>query len=185
LNIRDLKYLVAVHDLNNFSKAAERCFVSQPTLSGQLKKLEDELGAPLIERSTRQVLFTSVGEKVVSMAREVLLTVDNIRSTAKESDDPMQGDFNIGLIPTVGPYLLPLLMPVLNTEYPQAKFFLYELKTEELLARLLKGDLDAIILAKMDWKHPVKEIPLYVENMKLAVNENDVLASRHRDGARG
>jgi len=180
LNIRDLKYLVAVHDLNNFSKAAERCFVSQPTLSGQLKKLEDELGTSLIERSTRQVLFTSVGEKIVSMAREVLLTVENIQTTAKASDDPMQGDFHIGLIPTVGPFLLPLLMPVLSNEYPQAKFFLYELKTEELVQKLLKGDLDAAILAKVDWKYPVHEFALYTEQMFLAVNENDALADRQK-----
>lgn len=176
MNIRDLTYLVAVHDLNNFSKAAERCFVSQPTLSGQLKKLEEELGAALIERSTRQVLFTDLGEQVVAMAREILLTVDNIRTTAKASSDPMQGDFHIGLIPTVGPFLLPLLMPVLSQEFPHAKLFLYELQTDALIAKLLKGELDAGILAKLNWSHPVQEISLYQEPMKLAVHEKDSLA---------
>ena len=175
MNIRDLKYLVAVHDLNNFSKAAERCFVSQPTLSGQLKKLEEELGAALIERSTRQVLFTALGEQIVSMARDVLLSVDNIHAIARASDDPMHGDFHIGLIPTVGPFLLPLLMPVLSREFPHAKLFLYELQTDVLIAKLLKGELDAGILAKLDWSHPVHEISLYQEPMKLAVHDQDAL----------
>jgi len=175
VNIRDLQYLVAVHDLNNFSKAAERCFVSQPTLSGQLKKLEDELGSELIERSTRQVLFTKLGEEVVRYAREALQTVDQIRSVARQSHDPMLGDFHIGLIPTVGPFLLPLIMPELSEAYPKTNFFLYELRTEELLAKLQKGEIDAAILAKLDWAYPVNQIDLYVEPMQLAVSSSDPL----------
>ena len=102
MNIRDLQYLVAVHDLNNFSKAAERCYVSQPTLSGQLKKLEQELGATLIERSTRRVLFTQLGEKIVDQARQLLATADNIKTLVSANDDPMAGEFHIGLGPTSG-----------------------------------------------------------------------------------
>lgn len=178
MNIRDLQYLVAVYDLNNFSKAAEQCYVSQPTLSGQLKKLEEELGACLIERSTRQVLFTALGEQIVTMAREVLLMVGNIRAVAEASNDPMAGDFHLGLIPTVGPFLLPLLMPVLSRELPEAKFFLYELQTDALIAKLLKGELDAAILAKLDWSHPVQEVSLYKENMELAVCAKGDLAEQ-------
>lgn len=176
MNIRDLQYLVAVHDLNNFSKAAERCYVSQPTLSGQLKKLEEELGVSLIERSTRQVLFTQLGEKVVAQAREVLHTVGRIRKLAKEYDDPMAGEFHIGLIPTVGPFLLPLIMPELSKQFPKSSVYLYELRTNQLIEKLLKGELDAAILAKLDWQHPVQELPLYTEPMKLAVASNDILA---------
>ncbi len=176
MNIRDLQYLVAVYDLNNFSKAAERCFVSQPTLSGQLKKLEDELGVSLIERSTRQVLFTPLGEKVVTQAREILQTVGSIRNLAKENDDPMAGEFHIGLIPTVGPFLLPLVMPELSKQFPKASLYLYELQTNQLIEKLLKGELDAVVLAKLDWQHPVQELPLYEEEMKLAVASEDVLA---------
>lgn len=176
MNIRDLQYLVAVHELNNFSKAAERCYVSQPTLSGQLKKLEEELNAPLIERSTRQVLFTPLGERVVEMAREVLLTVDNIRTTAKSSQDPFAGEFHIGLIPTIGPFLLPILMPILSREFPNAQFYLYELQTQELTRKLMKGELDAVILAKLDNSSSFYEVPLYQESMKLAVSDQDELA---------
>lgn len=176
MNIRDLQYLVAVHDMNNFSKAAEQCYVSQPTLSGQLKKLEVELNAPLIERSTRQVLFTALGEQVVGMARDVLLTIDNIRATAKACESPMEGDFHIGLIPTIGPFLLPLLMPQLAIEFPGAKFYLYELQTQTLVEKLLKGELDAVVLAKVDSNASVQEIPLYKETMKLAVSDDDALS---------
>jgi len=176
MNIRDLEYLVAVHDMNNFSKAAERCYVSQPTLSGQLKKLEHELKAPLIERSTRQVLFTALGEQVVNMARDVLLTVENIRETAKATEQPMAGDFHIGLIPTIGPFLLPMLMPVLSQEFPKAKLYLYELQTDVLLKKLSKGEIDAAILAKVDSNHSLQEVPLYKESMRLAVRQGDPIS---------
>jgi LysR family hydrogen peroxide-inducible transcriptional activator len=176
LNIRDLQYLVAVHDLNNFSKAAERCFVSQPTLSGQLKKLEEELGSPLMERSTRQVLFTDLGEKVVQQARGVLLSIEHMRELARQSDDIMSGDLHIGLIPTVGPFLLPIIMPALGEKFPKLNLFLYELQTDRLIEKLLKGELDAAVLAKLDWDHPVRELALYSESMNLAVSDQDPLA---------
>lgn len=176
MNIRDLQYLVAVHDLNNFSKAAERCFVSQPTLSGQLKKLEAELGSELIERSTRQVLFTQLGEEVVQHAREALNTVDQIRSIVKQNTDPMRGDFHLGLIPTVGPFLLPLIMPELSEAYPDANIFLYELRTEELLAKLNRGEIDAAILAKLEWDQPFTQFDLYIESMQLAVSNSDPIS---------
>lgn len=178
MNIRDLQYLVAVHDLNNFSKAAERCFVSQPTLSGQLKKLEEELGAPLMERSTRQVLFTQLGEQVVEQARGVLMSVDHIRDLARQSDDIMAGDLHLGLIPTVGPFLLPLIMAEINRQFPKLDLYLYELQTDKLIDRLLKGELDAAVLAKLEWSYPVKETTLYEECMQLAVSSDDALAAQ-------
>ena len=176
MNIRDLQYLVAVYDLKNFSKAAEKCFVSQPTLSGQLKKLEEQLGAPLMERTTRQVLFTPLGEQVVIKAREVLLSIENIKDLAKNDEDEMAGEFHIGLIPTVGPFLLPLIMPELSKQFPQMKVFLYELQTKVLLEKLHNGELDAIVLAKLDWDFPVKETHLYHEAMLLAVSEQHAFA---------
>lgn len=176
MNIRDLQYLVAVHDLNNFSKAAERCFVSQPTLSGQLKKLEEELGAALMERSTRQVLFTALGEQVVEQARGILLSVEQIREIARQTDDVMAGDLHLGLIPTVGPFLLPLIMPAISDQYPQLNLYLYELQTDTLIERLLKGELDGAILAKLDWQHPVTELSLYEERMLLAIASEDDIA---------
>ena len=180
MNIRDLQYLVAVYDLKNFSKAAERCFVSQPTLSGQLKKLEEQLGMQLMERSTRHVLFTDAGEQVVAKARQILLIVDEINDLARQSEDPMAGDFHLGFIPTVGPFLLPLIMPELARQYPQMTVYLYELRTDDLLDKLHHGELDAAVLAKLDWSQPLLEIPLYQEMMLLAVHEDDPLAARSK-----
>lgn len=167
MNIRDLEYLVAVYDLKNFSKAAEQCFVSQPTLSGQLKKLEAELGGCLMERSTRKVLFTDLGEKIVIEARSILQTAKHIKQIASLNDDPMVGDFHIGLIPTVGPFLLPKIMPEIARQFPQANLFLYELQTEILIEKLLKGQLDLVILAKLDWSYQLQELPLYTEELLL------------------
>lgn len=176
MNIRDLQYLIAVHDLNSFSKAAEKCFVSQPTLSGQLKKLEEQLGAPLMERTTRQVFFTPFGEEVVSKARDVVQKIVDIQELAKYQGDELTGDFNIGLIPTVGPSLLPLILPELTKQFPKINFFLYELQTGVLLEKLQNAELDAIILAKLDWDVTANEISLYKERMLLAVNHQHKLA---------
>jgi len=178
LNIRDLEYLVAVHDVSNFSKAAELCNVSQPTLSGQLKKLEGDLGASLIERSTRRVLFTPMGEAIVEHARGVLGVIEQIQTIARQNDDPMAGNFHFGLIPTIGPFLLPMLMPELTDQYPKMNLYLYELQTEKLIEKLLKGELDAVIVARQDWNYPVIETTLYTERMKLAVSSDDILAKR-------
>jgi len=178
LNIRDLQYLVAVHETSNFSKAAEKCFVSQPTLSGQLKKLEESLGAKLMERSTRKVLFTQLGEKVVEQARNVLMTVDNISDLARQSDNPFAGDYHVGLIPTVAPFLLPLIMPSMSSAFPNMNLFLHELQTDSLVDKLLKGEIDAAILAKLDWDYPVREFPLYEETFNLAMSDKDPIATR-------
>ena len=107
MNLRDLKYLVAVAEHRHFGRAAQACFVSQPTLSTQLKKLEEELGVTLIERTNRQVMLTPVGEDIVARAQQVLREVNELVHTADEYADPFGGDFRLGIIPTVAPYLLP------------------------------------------------------------------------------
>ena len=180
MNIRDLQYLVAVYDLQSFSKAAEHCFVSQPTLSGQLKKLESRLGTTLIERSTRQILFTDAGQQVVAKAREVLNKVAEIESLARQYDDPMTGNLHLGLIPTIGPYLLPKIVPLIRQQYPQLKLFLHELQTHTLLQQLQNGQLDGAIMAKVPWEQNVKEWLLYHEPLLLAVNANDALVGKRK-----
>ena len=150
MNLRDLQYLVSVHDQKSFSRAADECFVSQPTLSGQIKKLEEQLGSALIERSTRKVLFTPLGEDVVRHARDVLRSVNKIQSAVQSHGDPMAGEFHIGLIPTIGPFLLPVMMPGMGESFPQTKLFLYELRTQELLQQLQKGEIDTAILAELN-----------------------------------
>jgi len=169
MNLRDLEYLVALDEEKHFRKAAERCFVSQPTLSGQLRKLEDELGVILIERTSRKVLFTPAGDAMAQQARRVLKEVRELKSIGQHFSEPMSGEIHIGFIPTVGPYLLPRIIQALRESFPQLEFYLYEEQTQSLLKRLEEGELDCLILAEMAGMEGFGSIPLYHEPMWLAV----------------
>jgi LysR family hydrogen peroxide-inducible transcriptional activator len=147
MNLRDLRYLVAVGDLRHFGRAAEACFVSQPTLSTQIKKLEDFLGVQLIERTNKQVMLTPVGANVVERARQVLHEVDDLVELCRASRDPLAGELRLGFIPTVAPYILPHLVPALRAKYPRLKPLLYEDQTARLVERLRRGELDAALMA--------------------------------------
>jgi len=147
MNLRDLTYLVALADHRHFGRAAEASFVSQPTLSTQIKKLEEELGVVLIERGPRKLMLTEVGTAISERAREVLNEVDQIREEARRHRDPEAGSFRLGLFPTIGPYLLPHVMPQLRERFPQLELYLIEEKTEILVDQLRRGQIDAAILA--------------------------------------
>lgn len=147
MNLRALQYLVAVADERNFSRAAENCYVSQPTLSTQIKKLEEELGVQLVERNPRRVMLTPAGEQVVARARDILQQVGVIKETARRARDPEAGRIRLGIFPTLGPYLLPHVLPAIRKRFPRLELLLYEIKTEEVLARLREGKLDAGVLA--------------------------------------
>ncbi|OAN17055.1 transcriptional regulator [Photobacterium jeanii] len=171
MNIRDLEYLVALSEHLHFRKAAEACFVSQPTLSAQIRKLEDELGVALLERTSRRVLFTDAGLKLVEQAQKVLLEVKVLTELASQQGDSMAGPLHVGFIPTVGPYLLPKVIPLLKEQFPQLELFLHEAQTHQLVAQLETGKLDCIILAAVKESEPFVELPLYDEPMVLAVPE--------------
>jgi len=147
MNLRDLRYLVAVADRRHFGRAADACHVSQPTLSTQLHKFEDYLGVKLVERSNRRVLMTPVGEELAGRARRILQESDELVAAARAARDPLAGEFRVGVIPTVGPYLLPHLLPALREAAPGLRPQLHEDKTDRLLARLHAGELDAVLLA--------------------------------------
>ena len=147
MNLRDLKYLVALADLRHFGKAADACFVSQPTLSTQIRKLEDELGVVLVERAPRNVMLTAAGVEVVQRARRIVADVEQMREAARRSRDPESGTLRLGVFPTLGPYLLPHVMPTLRARFPQLELLLVEEKSDELLQRLREGKLDAALLA--------------------------------------
>ncbi|MBD3609678.1 MAG: DNA-binding transcriptional regulator OxyR [Gammaproteobacteria bacterium] len=180
MNLRELEYLVAVDEARHFHKAAERCFVSQPTLSGQLKKLEQELGVVLVERSTRQVVMTEVGRMVAEQARKVLADAREIKEIAQTFTDPFVGNLQVGLIPTVAPYLLPLIMPVLEQEYPKLKLWLHEYQTHVLLEKLRKAELDLLILALPVDTDEFAEIDLFNEPFWLTVPVSDPLAKKQQ-----
>lgn len=178
MNIRDLEYLIAVDEERHFHRAAERCFVSQPTLSGQLKKLEQELGVLLIERNNRQVSITEAGQAVLAHARTVLTEVNAIKDVASYFHDPMVGDVRVGIIPTIAPYLLPIIMAKLNKAFPKLKIWLYEYQTHVLLEKLQKSELDFLILALPIEKHDFTELDLFREPFRLAVKKGHSLTKK-------
>jgi LysR family transcriptional regulator, hydrogen peroxide-inducible genes activator len=147
LSSRQLQYIVAVADTLGFHKAAERCHVSQPTLSAQVKQLEDVLGVRLFERDRRRVLLTAAGTVVVAHARRVLLEMEDLIGAAKGLGEPRTGTFRVGVIPTIAPYLLPDVVPALHARYPKMQLFFREEKTEAVVADLREGRLDAGLVA--------------------------------------
>ncbi|USD65494.1 DNA-binding transcriptional regulator OxyR [Vibrio sp. SCSIO 43136] len=169
MNIRDFEYLVALAEHQHFRKAAEACFVSQPTLSGQIRKLEDELGTALLERSSRRVLFTQAGLQLVDQAKRILGEVKTFTDMASLQGQEMSGPLHVGFIPTVGPYLMPHIVPELKASYPELEMFLYEAQTHQLVTQLEEGKLDCLILAAVEETAHFKEIDLYDEPMHLAV----------------
>lgn len=177
MNLRDLQYLVAVADHRHFGRAAEACYVSQPTLSAQIKKLEQELGVELIERNPRHILLTAAGEGVVEHARVVLREAETIRQLARRRHDPESGSVRIGLFPTLGPYLLPHVVPKLRARFPRLELLLVEAKTDEVLRGLAEGSLDIGVVARPVADDHLHEEPLFREDFLLAVPADHPLAT--------
>lgn len=176
MNLRDLDYLVAVADHRHFGRAAEACYVSQPTLSAQIKKLETELGVELIERNPRQILLTPAGEQIVERARWVLREADTIREIARRTQDPESGSLRLGVFPTLGPYLLPHVVTRAKERFPRLELLLVEEKTEEVLARLRDGRLDVGVLALPVHEPQMASEVLFEEDFLLAVPTGHRLA---------
>ena len=147
MTLTELRYIVAVARERHFGRAAAACFVSQPTLSVAIKKLEDELSVVLFERGKTEVRITPVGERIVAQTKRVLEEVEGIKRIAKQDQDQLDGPLRIGAIYTVAPYLLPQLIPVLHKEAPRMPLAIEENYTTRLQERLLQGDLDAIIIS--------------------------------------
>lgn len=177
MNLRDLQYLVAVADHRHFGQAAAASFVSQPTLSTQIKKLEAELGVELVERSPRQVMLTAAGERVVERARVILREASSIRDIALQAADPEAGTIRVGLFPTLAPYLLPHVVPHLHARFPRLELLLVEEKTEVVLQRLRTGELDVGILALPVHDEQLHVEPLFDEDFVLAVPTDHPLAA--------
>ncbi len=169
MNLRDLRYLVALADEHHFGRAATKSHVSQPTLSAQIKKLEDYLGVALVERQPRNVALTEAGQRIVSRARRMLQDADDIVELAREARDPLAGTLRVAFIPTLGPYLLPLATPHIRARLPRLRTMLYEYQTGPLLGRLRTGELDLGILALGVDLEGLEIMPLHDEAFMLAV----------------
>ncbi len=178
MNLRDLQYLVAVADVRNFSQAADKCFVSQPTLSNQIRKLEETLGITLFERNNKRVIPTETGEQIVALARKVLHQVDTMHDVAKSSKDPLAGKFRLGAFPTLSTYIFPTLVPKITATLPQLKLVLIEEKTQQLLERLKRGELDAALLALPIHDDQLEVRTLFDDEFLLATPATHALAKQ-------
>ncbi|ADC72830.1 MULTISPECIES: hydrogen peroxide-inducible genes activator [unclassified Thioalkalivibrio] len=163
MTLSELRYVVAVADRRHFGRAAEACHVSQPSLSVAIRKLEDELGVTLFERGRGEVSVTPAGEQIVTQARRVLTEVEHLRAVAVQSQDQLAGPLRLGAIYTIGPYLLPELIPVLRERAPRMPLVIEENYTDRLRERLKHGELDAIIISLPFEEPGVVTLPLYDE----------------------
>ncbi|TWG92997.1 LysR family hydrogen peroxide-inducible transcriptional activator [Luteimonas sp. J16] len=182
MNLRDLRYLIAVAEHRHFGRAAAASFVSQPTLSTQLRKLEEELGVALVERAPRKVMLTPIGVEIVERARRVVAEVEQMKEAARRSQRPEAGTVRLGIFPTLGPYLLPHVVPGIRDRFPDLQLLLVEEKSDELLARLRDGRLDAAILALPVHDDQLQHEFLFEEPFVLAVPERHPLAGRESLG---
>jgi LysR family hydrogen peroxide-inducible transcriptional activator len=178
MNLKDLKYLVALADTGHFGRAAERTFVSQPTLSAQLKKLEEYLGVKLVERQPKRVQLTEAGKLIVVHARRMLDEANQIVALGRNATDPLSGKLKIALIPTIGPYLLPRVMQKIRKAVPHLGLMLYEHRTDGLLKRLHDGEIDMGILALPAALDGLESRALYKECFTLAVPNGNILAGK-------
>jgi LysR family hydrogen peroxide-inducible transcriptional activator len=178
LKLKDLRYLVAVADARHFGRAAERCFVSQPTLSTQLKKLEDYLGVQLIERQPKRVTLTAAGEEIVARARRILDASDEVVTLARTHRDPLAGALRIAMLPTIGPYLLPGVAREIRKALPRLDLRLYEYTTAAMLTKLRAGEIDLGILAMPVDLDGLEARGLYDEVFTVAVPASHPLAKR-------
>ncbi len=178
MTLTELKYIVAVAETRHFGKAAERCFVSQPSLSASVKNLEEELGVQLFERGKRGVFVTEAGEQIVTQARRALEEADRVKSVARQGRDPLKGALRLGIIHTVAPYLLPDLVGALRRAAPDMPLDVEENTTATIDRMLRAGELDAIILA-LPYEAPgIETIPLYEETFRVVAPARHPLARR-------
>lgn len=178
LKLKDLRYLATLARTRHFGQAAAACHVSQPTLSAQLKKLEEYLGVQLIERQPRNVTLTEAGEAIAARAREIMTTSDEIVRLAQGWRDPLSGRLRVALLPTIGPYLLPQVLTRLRKALPRLDLMLYEYQTDPMLAQLQAGELDLGILALPAKGEGLATRALYEEPFVLAVPDTHRLVGR-------
>ena len=178
MTLTELKYIVAVARERHFGKAADSCFVSQPTLSVAIKKLEDELDLKLFERNSSEITVTPLGEQIVLQAQRVIEEAGHIKEIAKRGKDPLAAPLSLGLIYTVAPYVLPALMRQVIDRTPQMPLILHENFTHKLLAMLRQGEIDCAILAEPFDDAALATAPLYDEPYCVAVPSTHVLAKQ-------
>jgi LysR family hydrogen peroxide-inducible transcriptional activator len=180
MTLQQLHYLVALDDHRHFVKAAEACFVTQPTLTMQLRKLEKDLDVELFDRRSQPVRPTEVGARVIAQARVLLREADQLQALVKELHTGISGTFRVGIIPTLAPYLLPLFLPRFATEHPDIRLVIDERKTSRILKSLRRGELDLGILVTPVDAGEFEEVPLLQEPFLAYLPEGHALWRRKK-----
>ncbi len=176
MTFTQLEYIVAVNTYRHFADAAESCHVTQPTLSMQIQKLEEELSVKIFDRSKQPVVPTLAGEDIIEQARKILAERDALVEQISSKKDIVKGELKVAVIPTLAPYLLPLFIPVFTKKYPQVKLHIVELTTQALVKKLREGQIDMGILVTPLNEKGIKEDPLFYEEMLVYTsNKNNLL----------
>ncbi len=186
MTLAELRYIVALARERHFGRAAESCFVSQPTLSVAIKKLEEELGVAIFERSSGDIRITPTGQLIIAQAECVLAEVERIRQIAAQGKDPLAGTLRLGVIHTIGPYLLPRLIPQLTERAPHLQVTFQENFTDRLLHDLRNGELDVIIIVQPPTEPGMVALPVYEEPFRAVAPAGHAWAkfAGHRIGDR-
>jgi LysR family hydrogen peroxide-inducible transcriptional activator len=163
MTITQLKYVLAVAEHKNFTLAAEKCFVTQPTLSMQIQKIEEELGIQIFDRTKKPIQLTEIGQKIVNQSKNIVNEADRIQDIVDQQKGFIGGEFRLGIIPTIMPTLLPMFLNNFIKKYPKVKLIIEELNTDEIIHRLKNGHLDAAIAATPLEEEKIKEVVLYFE----------------------
>ena len=180
MNLKDLEYVKAIAHHKHFRKAADACFVSQPTLSGQVKKLEQELNVVLFDRSTKQVTLTAQGERLLTQINVILEQTEILKELAATSNGPLQGKLRIGIIPTIAPYLLSALLTSMKAAFSESHFSFIEMQTATMLEALDNGELDFAILADVPELKNYHTVNVYKEDFMVAVSTDNPLSKRKK-----
>lgn len=183
-SLRQFEYVIAIADHGTFSHAARACGVTQPALSTQVQRLEATLGVELFERRPTGVIATPAGERVIELARRVVSSVDDVVDAAQVLQDPLRGTIRLGVIPTIAPYLLPRVMPLVGRHFPDLRLLLREERTSRLTELVQKGELDLALVAMESDVGGLETLPLFSDAFLLAVSSEHRLAARKRVTAR-
>lgn len=163
MTITQLQYILAVAEYRNFTLAAEKCFVTQPTLSMQIQKVEEELNIQIFDRSKKPIQLTEIGQKIISQAKNIVIEANRMQDIVEQQKGFIGGEFRLGIIPTIMPTLLPMFLNNFIKKYPKVKLIVEELNTDEIILRLKNGHLDAAIAATPLGEEKLKEVVLYFE----------------------
>ena len=179
MTITQLQYVLAVAEYKNFTLAAEKCFVTQPTLSMQIQKIEDELNILIFDRSKKPIQLTDIGQKIVNQAKNIVNEAGKIKDIVEYQKGFIGGEFRLGIIPTIMPTLLPMFLNNFIKKYPKVKLIIEELNTDEIILRLKNGHLDAAIAATPLEDEKIKEIVLYFEPFVAYIPENYAISHKN------